>query len=130
MPPPRTPRLDLQVQKLAMQSRFPEFCCVKEKEGLTFTGTLAPRETSPAYEVRVQYRLGQYPRVNVLSPTLHPLALHLWDDGSLCLFRPRLRRWRNGDLLAKKILPWTALWLYFYEGWLETGVWLGPEASH
>lgn len=31
-------------------------------------------------------------------------------------------------LIAKTILPWTALWLYYYELWLDTGKWLGPSS--
>jgi len=31
-------------------------------------------------------------------------------------------------LIATTILPWTALWLYYYELWLDTGKWLGPSS--
>lgn len=33
-------------------------------------------------------------------------------------------------MIAETIVPWTALWLLYYELWLETDEWLGPEAPH
>ena len=33
-------------------------------------------------------------------------------------------------LIARYIVPWAAAWLYFYEVWLDLGVWLGPEVPH
>ena len=27
-------------------------------------------------------------------------------------------------------MDWTIAWIYFYEVWLETKIWYGPEASH
>jgi hypothetical protein len=31
-------------------------------------------------------------------------------------------------LIATTLIPWTALWLYYYELWLDTGKWLGPSS--
>ena len=33
-------------------------------------------------------------------------------------------------LVAKEIMSWTIAWLYFYEAWLQTGKWFGPESHH
>jgi hypothetical protein len=44
-----------------------------------------------------------------------PLCLHLWKDGE----------WSTSDYIAETIVPWTAEWLHFYEGWLVTGTWHG-----
>ena len=38
--------------------------------------------------------------------------------------------WNVDKLIAKDIVPWTAAWIYFYEYWLRTGEWVGPEAPH
>jgi hypothetical protein len=48
----------------------------------------------------------------------------------LCLFDPRERSWSNRDNLHETIIPWTAEWLVYYELFLISGVWHGPEAPH
>jgi len=32
--------------------------------------------------------------------------------------------------VAGDIMGWTAGWIYFYEYWLQTGEWIGPEVPH
>ena len=27
-------------------------------------------------------------------------------------------------------MDWTIAWIYFYEVWLETNIWYGPEVPH
>jgi hypothetical protein len=39
-------------------------------------------------------------------------------------------RWEADSKIAETIIPWTAAWLHFYELYLETGVWRGPQARH
>ena len=41
----------------------------------------------------------------------------------LCLYRGQ--EFTSRKLLAETIIPWAIEWLYFYEGWLATGKWLG-----
>lgn len=51
----------------------------------------------------------------------------------LCLFDPATDQWDGDKLIAETILPWTARWLFFFEGWMATGEWFGggrhPERS-
>jgi hypothetical protein len=90
---------------------------------------MQPRETSPAYLVEVQYTIGQSPRVWINHPPLHPDAPHTYpSDGCLCLYYPKEWVWRRREHIGKTVLPWTALWLYYYELWLDTGEWLGPSS--
>lgn len=91
-------------------------------------GTLQPRVTSPAYCLRVSYRLGEIPRVRVLRPKLVDGAPHLYADGSLCLYWPKEWHWAPCEAIGETLLPWAALWLYYYELWLDTGEWLGPSS--
>ena len=81
------------------------------------------------------------PVVRLLDPKLilrHPqtgaFAEHLyWDfevpeQSALCTNDPaaRPREWNwDQDYVADRIIPWTAEWLAFYEGWLATGEWKG-----
>ncbi len=50
---------------------------------------------------------------------------HLYSNTSLCLFYPEYNEWKYTDLWSETIIPWTSLWLYYYEVWQETGEWLG-----
>ena len=53
------------------------------------------------------------------------LVPHVYRDHSLCLFYPRYQEWDYKASWAETIIPWTSLWLYYYEIWLQTGEWLG-----
>ncbi|MXX97367.1 MAG: nucleotidyltransferase [Rhodothermaceae bacterium] len=118
-------------QKLAMKSKFPDFQCGNKGDGIVFTGTLKPGETLQSYKIAVKYTPSCHPKVFVLSPELHSMAPHVWpDDKSLCLVNPKVFPWHPSHLVAKVTIPWTALWLFFYEGWLDTGIWYGPEFPH
>ena len=94
-------------------------------------GGLTPTASSITYAVRIKYRLGRAPWVNVEKPELLPL-----DDGTpiphvylnplrLCLYLPRAREWSPSDKLTETIVPWANEWLMYYEAWRTTGKWLG-----
>lgn len=50
---------------------------------------------------------------------------HLYSDGSLCLHYPNYNEWSFRDSWVETLIPWTSLWLFYYEIWKETGQWLG-----
>ena len=116
------------LQTLHIARRFPTFTFVREGGEAVWRGTFQPRQSSPLYRVAVRKRPGRAPRVNVMWPQLDPLAPHVYSDGRLCLYWPEEWVWRESELIAETILPWTALWLYYYELWLDSGVWLGPSS--
>lgn len=113
-----------------MKCAYPDFEARRRKNGYVFRGELQPTDDSPCYAVVICYERGSIPKVFVADPEIDDEAPHLYDDGSLCLFNPRIFRWDDSCLVSRHIVPWAALWLYFYETWLELGVWLGPEAPH
>jgi hypothetical protein len=113
-----------------MQRAYPQFACRGTRGRYTFRGDLQPNAEGETYAVEVTCRPGAIPRVRVLSPVLDDDAPHRFKDGSLCLFHPRIFEWHGGRLVSDYIVPWTAAWLFFYEHWLDLGVWLGPEAPH
>jgi hypothetical protein len=114
-----------------MRSRYPALAPDRTAHGLTFTGALRAWGDGTPYEVEVTVPDWGGPDVRVLSPSVQPGAPHTYDDdGLLCLYHPDRRPWKPTDLAALTVVPWAALWLYFYEAWLETGVWWGPEAPH
>ena len=121
---------NLTIQDAHVRRRFPTFSyCGKESKGV-WRGRLQPRSISPRYRIEVQYDLASIPKVWVLSPQIDKRVHHLYDDGSLCLYWPKEWKWRKDCLIAETIIPWSALWLYHYELWLDTGRWLGPESDH
>lgn len=97
-------------------------------QSVTWTGTLQPGPESASYTVRMLLARSGVPRVFVLNPVIRPNAPHRYRDLSLCLYWPDEWRWTAGAQLSKTIVPWTAIWLWYYEAWLATGDWLGPSS--
>lgn len=122
------PTINLAIQSLHILHRFPGFTYRRERGAGVWRGTLQPRPLSQKYRVAISYKLHCCPTVMVIAPTLVAKAPHLWRDGSLCLFYPKESPWHRDMLIATTILPWTALWLFYYELWLDTGRWLGPSS--
>lgn len=115
-----------------MKRSFPQFKARKiQGDQVEFTGSLNVNPRFPTYLVSILYRGHLKPLVKVLSPKLVPKPPHYYKESeSLCLYHPDNYNWQAGRILAREIVPWTAAWIYFYEVWLITGVWYGPEAEH
>ncbi len=126
----RSPKLTIGQQVSIMGVDFAQFSYRRERNVPTWRGTLQPSETSSLYVVKVIYPIPSSPKVWILSPKLEPNAPHRYEDDSLCLYHPDDRSWTADRFISKTIVPWTALWLAFYEMWLKSGVWYGPEAPH
>ncbi|MFN8418792.1 MAG: hypothetical protein U0528_06065 [Anaerolineae bacterium] len=119
--------IDMQI--LAMRQQFPQFWYLPTIR--SWIGTLTPRKNKPiTYLIKVMYPFGEYPQVRVLSPDIRHDAPHTYRDMTLCLYRPADESWTSAKLIANTIVPWTAEWLRYYEIWLNTGFWCGPEAPH
>ncbi|WP_297494684.1 hypothetical protein [Acidocella sp.] len=72
------------------------------------------------------------PTVFVEQPDLVALAEgrkipHVYSEAplKLCLYLPGSGEWHCGLLIANTIVPWAALWLYFFEEWLISDEWKG-----
>ena len=50
---------------------------------------------------------------------------HTFERGSLCV---NDRAATPYEFIADTTVPWIYSWFYFYERWLETGIWYGPQA--
>ncbi|MBU8880105.1 hypothetical protein BGM26_14070 [Bacillus sp. FJAT-29790] len=117
-------------QIIAMNLAFPEFNVEWKKNTVIWTGNLQPTPLSKSYTVEISYSLDmQQPEVIVLSPKLTTRGdekiPHVYPGNKLCLFRPKKKEWTREMLIAETIVPWTSLWLYYYETWHATGEWLG-----
>lgn len=138
------------IENEAVRRDFPGFKRMPALNGSgVWRGKLRP--IAQTYDVRVDMALGcgdanlSYPwrvgSVRVLGGAVRPApdgspVPHLysaWDDpkgAELCLYYPPDETMVPGHQVAQKLLPWAYEWLYYYEMWLVTGIWAGPEASH
>ena len=126
----KSTKVDVQIG--AMRARYPHFK-VKRKTSteVEFVGELQPKPEYRKYKVSILYRGNLNPQVRVLRPDLVDNPPHFYKgSGTLCLYHPKDFKWRKEFLVAKHILLITSAWLYFYEVWLETDVWYGPEVKH
>ena len=113
-----------------MKAAFPSFTWRPNRRGgLTWNGCLQPTAHSREYGVRIEHDRDSV-KTFVDKPRIRQRAPHLYRDGALCLFWPKEWAWHPKRSLAETLIPWTALWLYFYEVWLETGEWMGPSSPH
>jgi len=97
---------------------------------LTWSFQLQPTPLSRQYSLVLEYLRDQTPSIFIVEPDLNILANgrdipHMYDQqrGKLCLYLPGA--WDSRLLIAKTIIPWASLWLYFYEEWLFTNEWKG-----
>ncbi len=121
-----------EIQIGAMKSRYPEFKAKKLNNGnIEFTGELQVKPELPIYTVSITYRGDSSPLIKVLNPELVEEPPHIYSETrTLCLYKPSNYKWTKDKLIAKDIVSWTAAWIYFYEVWLQSGEWFGPEAPH
>lgn len=123
-------REDLNKQIDAMKHRYPNFAYRLHNGTVSFTGDLVIMPELPIYNVSITYNGGRIPTVVVNSPELVDNPPHTYNDKSLCLFHRKNYDWTKDCLIAKNIVDWTAAWAFFYEYWLQTGIWEGPEVPH
>jgi hypothetical protein len=115
--------------------QFPSFSCRINRGLLICTGMLQPSPVSDEYRVEIHYRTGTWPRSFVRNGQLNPLLSdgripHTYSTEEPCLFYPNGTAWRSDMKIAFTIIPWLALWLYYYEVWRATGDWLGGGICH
>ena len=94
---------------------------------------LKPTINSEDYTVKFEAKQGiKKVKVFVVHPRIEQMengkrVPHLYADGSLCLYMgyPQYHEWDYKIPWTETLIPWTSLWLFYYEIWRETGNWLG-----
>jgi len=114
----------------AMKSKYPQFQSKKMGDSIVFTGDLFVKPELPIYSLSIEYKGNLRPTVKVIYPILVEKPPHTFADKSLCLYHSDNFKWNADKLIAKEIMQWTIAWIYFYEYWLQTGKWIGPEVPH
>ena len=119
------------MQKLLVEKMFPAFQCSLRRGVLECMGVIQPSDESEHYTIQIRTAEWSAPKVRILKPRITPRpAIHMYRDGTLCLYHPPTQPWSGANDMHKTIIPWTAEWLVYYELYLSEGKWLGPEIPH
>ncbi|MCK9209108.1 MAG: hypothetical protein M0P66_18505 [Salinivirgaceae bacterium] len=81
------------------------------------------------YKLNIVYKKSIEPYIYVTEPILVKRK-HMHSDDRLCLYHKKEFKWSDKESIALKLIPWTIIWIYFYEMWLKTGIWYGDEYKH
>jgi hypothetical protein len=99
---------------------------------LTWRYSATPFPLGRDYDIRIEFKQGGRPQILVDRPDLHALAggrrvphLDQQKPPRLCLYLPRTHEWQSWMRLDQTVVPWTALWLFYFEEWLASDDWKG-----
>lgn len=117
-------------QMVSIKRKFANFDVSLGVNSLCATGELQPTSRSNIYTVRINYHFKKSPEIYILKPQLvknfkGDSIPHVYPNNRLCLFQPKYKEFKYVDFISDTIIPWTSLWLYYYEIWHATGDWLG-----
>ncbi len=129
-----TRRVDLAVQLAAMRAVWPDFDSQIKDRRLICRGELRPTPINGRYRVRIEYGQSGSPAAFVEDPTLRRRSPeeripHVYAGPRPCLYLPGSGEWTPNNRIADTIVPWLALWLFYYELWHATGEWIGGGAD-
>lgn len=117
-------------QVASIKAKYPRFTVKFVSGALRAEGQLQPTARSDKYTIAIYYTFKKSPIVKVLAPELvsnfknEPIP-HIYSGKHLCLYMPKYKEFKYSDLISDTIIPWTSLWLYYYEVWHVTGDWEG-----
>jgi hypothetical protein len=124
--------LAVREQAAWMRHYHPTFVTSATNRELRSTGHLQPTSTSRVYDVIIRYEAGNRPEPYVigLRQRADSRIPHTYAPDHPCLYYPAGREWRSDMMIATTIIPWLSLWLYYYEVWHATGIWMGGGITH
>lgn len=128
------PKLDKRVlgvheQAARMVMVCPDFKYQVKRGVLVGRAQMVPHTGCNSYLFELTYKAGDFPKLTILDPQLRRRVddekiPHTYGDNEPCLFRP-WSDWSAKDAIAFTVVPWLAMWLFYYEMWHATGLWLG-----
>ncbi len=128
MKPKHNPFSTALVQKINIEKDFDFLKCRTEQGKLICKGKVHP-EFCAEYELKIEYEEGFAPHVFITKPEIRPESkIHMYPDGSLCLYYPNDFTWKDNMNIADYFIPWAIEWIYCYEYYLLTGEWSHEEA--
>ena len=118
------------LQKKELEKMFSFLKYRIENDTLLCRGIVQPVGCNK-YEIKIEFRAGTFPQVYILSPDIQPNAdIHIYKEGSLCLFYPGDLQWKGTTSIAEYTIPWIFEWIIYYELYLLTGSWEGDYKPH
>jgi len=129
--------LSLRAQKLLLEQGFPDGECSVRRNRLVWEGRVQPTAVTHSYDIRVTHELYTLPEIFLLSPNPQEMAdavipgrriPHVYSYEHpirLCVYHPKKREWKYTMPLVTTVIPWTIMWLSFFEDWVCTDVWSG-----
>ncbi|MFK5977219.1 MAG: hypothetical protein QM493_12025 [Sulfurovum sp.] len=92
-----------------------------------------PSSFSKVYKILVIWDFTKNsPNVYILNEEVHKISKvknipHLYskEKVQLCLYYPSYQEFSSSMSLCETIIPWTYLWISYYEEWLYSGEWKG-----
>ena len=99
--------------------------------GLIWEYKERPTPLSREYTIRIEYKGRRAPDVFVIEPNSSALAgdremPHVYKNPlRLCLYLPGSGEWDGQMRIDRTFVPWTLVWLYYFEEWLASNDWKG-----
>lgn len=126
-----TPPIPVAMQDRLVKSKYPQFKTkILQGNVATWVGEIKPTDSSQTYLVEITMQTSKPPAIVILNPKLEiakgrTRLPHVFPGNRLCLHYPNYKQWENTKSVADTIIPWTSLWLFYYELWLIDGKWHG-----
>lgn len=119
------------LERRLLKKHFP-FLKFQIKDGKLFCyGHFQPTEYSPTFNYRVEWEPGCPPKVFPINPQIsYDDDIHMYADGSLCLYYPKDFVYSIKSHIHETIIPWAHEWFVFYELYQIKGRWLHPYVEH
>ena len=123
-------KISIANQFAKIKSEYPQFKSSIVKDVLFVKGVIKPTPRSVDYRFKLQYRVGNRPKIKITNPELkrnskNEKIPHVYTENEICLYYPNYKEFDSNHFVADYIIPWISLWLYYYEIWHLTGEWLG-----
>ena len=119
----------IEMKLLKRSFSFLRFQVIDQK--LICYGNCQPTHYSPVFKYRIEWTPGQNPKVFPVNPTIkYDDDIHMYNDGSLCLYYPKDFIYDFKSHIHETIVPWVHEWFLFYELYLIKGKWLHPYVEH
>lgn len=114
----------------AIKAKYSTWKVIFNAFQLKAVGIIQPTPRSEKYTVEIKFHLLKPIKIRVLNPILilngiDPEIPHMYSQETLCLYMPKYSEFKRKDYISDTIIPWTYLWLYYYEVWHTTGEWKG-----
>lgn len=123
--------VELVRQASEIKKHYPQTVWKCKRGAIEVILTLKPTTTSITYTIKLCAKQHSTTvDIFVIEPKINffengKKVPHLYPNGSLCLFYPPNNEFHYKNLWCETLVPWTSLWLFYYEVWKETGEWLG-----